>query len=247
MLLELKEILKMNKLPRKIECYDISNLSGKFVVAGMCVMQDANIKKNLSRRFKIKTVIGQDDPRCMIEVITRRLRHSIDILNDGKFEGFGQLPDTIFVDGGITQIRAAKEAIADIRREIVKIDKDYDWSKVDIPIFGMVKDDKHSTRALIDENRQELPLSENLMNLITNFQDTVHDTAIGYHKKLRDKEITKSELDEIDGIGEVKKRDLLKKFGSTKQIADADILEISKVKGINEELARKIKEKLNNM
>ncbi len=247
MLLELKEILKMNKLPRKIECYDISNLSGKFVVAGMCVMQDANIKKNLSRRFKIKTVIGQDDPRCMKEVITRRLRHSIDILNDGKFEGFGQLPDTIFVDGGITQIRAAKEAIADIRREIVKIDKDYDWSKVDIPIFGMVKDDKHSTRALIDENRQELPLSENLMNLITNFQDTVHDTAIGYHKKLRDKEITKSELDEIDGIGEVKKRDLLKKFGSTKQIADADILEISKVKGINEELARKIKEKLNNM
>ena len=247
MLLELKEILKMNKLPRKIECYDISNLSGKFVVAGMCVMQDANIKKNLSRRFKIKTVIGQDDPRCMKEVITRRLRHSIDILNDGKFEGFGQLPDTIFVDGGITQIRAAKEAIADIRREIVKIDKDYDWSKVDIPIFGMVKDDKHSTRALIDENRQELPLSENLMNLITNFQDTVHDTAIGYHRKLRDKEVTKSELDDIDGIGEVKKRELLKKFGSTKQIADADILEISKVKGINEELARKIKEKLNNM
>ena len=247
MLLELKEILKMNKLPRKIECYDISNLSGEFVVAGMCVMQDANIKKNLSRRFKIKTVIGQDDPRCMKEVITRRLRHSIDILNDGKFEGFGQLPDTIFVDGGITQIRAAKEAIADIRREIAKIDKDYDWSKVDIPIFGMVKDDKHSTRALIDENRQELPLSENLMNLITNFQDTVHDTAIGYHRKLRDKEVTKSELDDIDGIGEVKKRELLKKFGSTKQIADADILEISKVKGINEELARKIKEKLNNM
>ena len=86
-----------------------------------------------------------------------------------------------------------------------------------------------------------------IMNLITNFQDTVHDTAIGYHRKLRDKEVTKSELDDIDGIGEVKKRELLKKFGSTKQIADADILEISKVKGINEELARKIKEKLDNM
>ena len=119
--------------------------------------------------------------------------------------------------------------------------------KIDIPVWGMVKDDKHTTRALINENREELPLSENLMNLITQFQDTVHDTAIGYHKKLRDKEITKSVLDDIQGIGDIKKSELLKKIGSVEKIANADISEISKIKGINEELARKIKEKLNNM
>ena len=250
-LTELKEILNMEKLPRKIETYDISNLSGEFVVAGMCVMQDGAIKKNLSRRFKIKTVLGQDDPRCMQEVITRRLRHSIDILNESKSTGFGAKPDAIFVDGGITQIRAAKKAIDDINKEIREAEKRYGVQepreKIDIPVFGMVKDDKHTTRALITETKEELPLSENLMNLITQFQDTVHDTAIGYHKKLRDKEITKSVLDDIEGIGEVKKTELLKKFGSVEKIANADINEIARIKGINEELARKIKEKLNNM
>ena len=124
-LAELKEILNMKKLPRKIETYDISNLSGEFIVAGMCVMQDGIIKKNLSRRFKIKTVLGQDDPRCMQEVITRRLRHSIDILNESKSTGFGAKPDAIFVDGGITQIRAAKKAIDDINIEIREAEKKY--------------------------------------------------------------------------------------------------------------------------
>ena len=207
-------------------------------------MQDGTIKKNLSRRFKIKTVFGQDDPRCMKEVITRRLRHSIDILKEEGANGFGELPDVIFVDGGITQIRAANEALGDIRKEIFAKERDYDFSKVDIKIFGMVKDDKHTTRALINEEREELKLSENLMNLITEFQDTVHDTAIGYHRKLRDREMTKSKLDEIPGIGEVKKRELLKKFGSSQKIVEADISEIAKIKGINEELARKIKEAL---
>lgn len=250
-LTELKEILQMNKLPRKIETYDISNISGQFVVAGMCVMQDGVIKKNLSRRFKIKTVLGQDDPKCMMEVITRRLRHSIDILQESKKSGFGSLPDAIFVDGGITQIRAAKKAIDDINMEIREAERKYGVTepreKVIIPVWGMVKDDKHTTRALINEQRQELPLSETLMNVITQFQDTVHDTAIGYHRMLRDKDITKSALDEIQGIGEIKKQELLKKFGSVEQIAKADINEIAKIKGINEELAKRIKEQLNNM
>lgn len=251
-LTELKEVLSLEILPRKIECYDISNLSGSFVVAGMCVMQDGIIKKNLSRRFKIKTVLGQDDPECMKEVITRRLRHSIPILKEDKSNGFGELPDVIFVDGGITQLRAAKEAIENIKEEVrVVIEEkeieEYDFSSIDIPIFGMVKNDKHTTRALINENREELPLSELLMNLITQFQDTVHDTAIGYHQKLRDKEITKSVLDEISGIGEVKKTLLLKKFGSAKKIAEADVEEIAKIKGINEKLAQKIKDELLKM
>ena len=103
-LVELKEVLGLDKLPRKIETYDISNISGEYIVAGMCVMVDGVIKRNLSRRFKIKTVYGQDDPRCMQEVVERRLRHSIDKEDDG----FGKLPDVIFADGGITQIRAIK-------------------------------------------------------------------------------------------------------------------------------------------
>ena len=230
---ELKEVLNLDKLPRKIETYDISNLSGTNMVAGMCVMQDGIIKKNLSKRFKIKTIYNQDDPACMKEVVTRRLIHS---LNEEK-SSFGKLPDAIFADGGITQIRAIKEAI-----EGLKLDyKDKQKELNNIAVFGMVKNDKHQTRALIDENRNEIEISKELMNLITLFQDTVHDTAISYHKKLRDKQITYSELDNIEGIGEAKKLLLLKTFGSVEKIRNADIEELIKVKGISKKLAEKIK------
>lgn len=237
-LTELKEALSLESMPRKIECFDISNISGTNVVAGMCVMQDGVIKKNLSRRFKIKTVIGQDDPACMREVVTRRLKHSI----ENSEGGFGKLPDVIFADGGITQIRAIKQAIYDAQKWI---NSELSGSvKLNIAVFGMVKDDTHSTRALIDEERNEIQISEKLMNLITNFQDQVHETAISYHRKLRDKEITKSELDEIKGIGETKKKELLKHFGSINKIREANIEEIAKIKGINLELAKTIKNKL---
>ena len=226
-LVELKEVLGLDKLPRKIETYDISNISGEYIVAGMCVMVDGVIKRNLSRRFKIKTVYGQDDPRCMQEVITRRLKHSI----DSNSTGFGRLPDVIFADGGITQIRATKEAIAKY--------------ELNIPVFGMVKNDKHQTRALMDDNRKELEISEKLKNLITKFQDEVHDTAISYHRKLRDSDITKSDLDDIEGIGEVKKLALLKYFGSVEKIKSSNLDELTKVKGINENLAQKILDELN--
>ena len=190
----------------------------------MCVMIDGVIKKNLSRRFKIKGVFGQDDPKCTEEVVTRRLKHSL----ENPKGGFGELPDVIFADGGITQIRAIKTAIAKYN--------------LNIPVFGMVKNDKHQTRALINENREEFEISESLMNLITKFQDTVHDTAITYHRKLRDKQMKKSELDEINGIGGVKKKELLKHFGSVKKIKEATIEELTSVKGITNEIAKKIKE-----
>ena len=225
-LLEIKEVCKLDKLPRKIETYDISNISGEYMVAGMCVLKDGAIKKNLSRRFKIKTVYEQDDPKCMEEVITRRLKHSI----ENPKGGFGELPDAIFADGGITQIRATKRAI--------------EKYNLNIPVFGMVKNDKHQTRALMDENRNELEISQNLMNVITQFQDTVHDTAITYHRKLRDKSITKSKLDDIPGIGEVKKKELLKHFGSVKKIQEATIEELLQVKGINEKIAKELKKQL---
>jgi len=223
---ELKELLDLSVLPRKIECYDISNLSGTNMVAGMCVLKDGVINKSLSRRFKIKTVIGQDDPACMKEVISRRLKHSLDNPNGG----FGKLPDVIFVDGGITQLRAAKEAVAECG--------------IEIPIYGMVKNDKHRTRALMDENRKELELSEELMNLVTNFQDAVHDTAIEYHRKLRDTEISKSKLDDIKGIGDKKKKELLKNFSTIEKIKNANLEELTSIKGITKELAEKLKKEL---
>ena len=260
-IVDLKDTLKLENLPRKIESYDISNISGEYQVAGMCVMIDGMIKKNLSRRFKIKTVCGQDDPKSMEEAVTRRLRHSIDLEkiyeNDmiicmeetakkienlqadikEKYEanaGFGRLPDLILSDGGITQIRATKQAIKNIENELGVILK--------IKVYGMVKNDKHQTRALMNENREEIKISEQIFNLITNFQNEVHDTAIGYHKFLRDKSMSKSELDNIKGIGTAKKVELLKKFGSIEKIKEASIEELTKVKGINEELAEKIKQ-----
>lgn len=257
-LLELKQVLNLEKLPRKIETFDISNIGGEYTVAGMCVMQDGIIKKNLSRRFKIKNVVGQDDVACMEEVVTRRLKHSIDsseeveeegtgkqrTLNKNEEEnkqdsrvketnkstsgGFGELPDVIFADGGITQIKAIQKAI-----------KKYN---LEIPVFGMVKNDKHQTRALMSPEREELEISEELMKAITNFQDEVHNTAITYHRKLRDKSMEKSELDEIKGIGKAKKQLLLKKFGSIENMKKASIEELMKVKGITEDLAKAIKE-----
>ena len=225
-LTELRDVLELETMPLKIESFDISNISGQFIVAGMCVAQNGVIKRNLSRRFKIKTVFEQDDPRCMKEVVERRLKHSI----ENPKGGFGVLPDLILADGGITQIRATKEAIQNCN--------------LDIPVFGMVKDDKHSTRALIDENRNEFSISENLMNFITNLQDEVHNTAIEYHRKVREKEMTKSKLDYIDGIGEKKRTELLKTFGSVSKIKEASIEELIKIKGINEKLAKKLKEEL---
>ena len=225
---EIKEVLGLEKVPRKIETFDISNISGEFMVAGMSVMLDGIIRKKMARRFKIKTVFGQDDPRCMNEVITRRLKHSIDNPNGG----FGKLPDLIFVDGGITQIHAAQSAVRSLG--------------LDIGVYGMVKNDKHQTRALINDEKHEYEISDKLKNTITLFQDSVHDTAIGYHRKLRDASVTKSALDDIKGIGVTKKALLLKKFGSVENIAKADVQEIMGIKGINEQLACEIKDYLNS-
>lgn len=223
---ELKDKLELDKLPSKIECFDISNISGTNIVAGMCVAINGEINKKLSRRFKIKTVFGQDDPRCMNETISRRLKHSI----NKEEEGFGRLPDVIFVDGGITQINAAILAASECGLEI--------------PVFGMIKNDKHRTKALIDKNRNEILISEQTLNFITTLQDEVHSVAIEYHKKLREKDMTKSKLDDISGIGDKKRIELLNKFGSIENIKNASVEDLVSVKGINNQLANEILNKL---
>ena len=222
---EFKEVLNLELLPHKIETFDISNISGTHIVAGMCVAQDGIIKRNMSRRFRIKTVYGQDDPRCTEEVVTRRIKHSL----ENPKGGFGTLPDLILADGGITQIKAIKRALSTYNLQD------------QIPVYGMVKDDTHSTRALVDENRKEFEISERLFFFITNLQNEVHNTAIEYHRKLREQDMTKSSLDEIEGIGKAKRDALLRKFGTIEKIKNASIEELTQVKGINEKLAQKLK------
>ena len=222
---EFKEVLNLDHLPHKIETFDISNISGTHIVAGMCVAQDGIIKRNMSRRFRIKTVYGQDDPRCTEEVVTRRIKHSL----ENPKGGFGTLPDLILADGGITQIKAIKRALSTYNLQD------------QIPVYGMVKDDTHSTRALVDENRKEFEISERLFFFITNLQNEVHNTAIDYHRKLREQDMTKSSLDEIEGIGKAKRDALLRKFGTIEKIKNASIEELTQVKGINEKLAQKLK------
>ena len=164
-LLELKDVLSLDKLPRKIETYDISNISGEYMVAGMCVMQDGVIKKNLSRRFKIKTVYNQDDPKCMAEVISRRINRKDE----------WNLPDLILVDGGKTQLSKVKEKLKE--------------SIGDVSIYGMVKNDKHRTRALMDIDGNEISIEQDksVFNFITFLQDEIHRFTISYHRQLRDK------------------------------------------------------------
>lgn len=227
-LMDLMNLLNLDELPKRIESYDISNISGTDQVAGMVVFENAKPKRNEYRRLKIKTIEGQDDVGSLREALSRRLKY---IATPEEFDKnpFGPKPDLILMDGGITQIRSAKKVI--------------DEYGLDIDVFGMVKTDKHRTRAILDENGKEYDISQNqkLFNFVTFMQDEVHDTAISYHRKLREEKIRKSELDEIPGIGEKRKKALMDKFKSVKRIKEASIEELCKVDGITRELAIKIK------
>lgn len=228
LLSNIKSTLNLRKLPNRIESYDISNISGTDLVAGMVVFENGKPKKNEYRRLKIKTVIGQDDIACMKEVLERRLKYLI----NGEKSPFGPEPDLILMDGGITQVNAAITILQKFG--------------LNIELFGMVKNDKHKTRALIDKNGNEIDISKNqpIFNFATYVQDEVHKTAIEYHRKVREQKLENSELDKIDGVGEKKKKELLKKFKSINRIKEATLEELCEINGINIELAKRIKENL---
>ena len=227
-LLDLMNLLNLDELPKRIESYDISNISGTDQVAGIVVFENAKPKKNEYRRIKIKEIVGQDDPGALRETLTRRLKY-IAYPEENPKNPFGPKPDLILMDGGISQIRVAKKVIDDYG--------------LDIDVFGMVKTDKHRTRAILDENGKEYDISKNqkLFNFVTFLQDEVHNTAINYHRKLREDRIRKSELDEITGIGEKRKKALFEKFKSVKRMKDASIEELCEVDGITRDIAIKIK------
>jgi len=225
---KLTKLLDISLVSKKVECYDISNISGTNIVGGMIVLENGDFKKSKYKKFKIRDMEDQDDPRCMAQVIDRRLNKSINENN----EAFNPLPDLILLDGGITQINAVKSIL---EKYNVKID-----------IFGMVKDDKHRTRALMDIDGNIIEFNDDdIKRYVTNIQDEIHNYTITYHRKLRDSEISKSKLDEISGIGDKKKIELLKKFGSIEEIKNATIEDLVKVKGITHKLANDILDKLN--
>ncbi len=225
LLVELMNLLHLKELPKRIESFDISNISGTDTVAGIVVFENAKPKKSDYRRIKIKTVEGQNDVGCMREVLMRRLKYCKEDF-DSK-SPYSSSPNLILMDGGISQVRVAKNVV-----------REYGLT---IPVFGMVKDGKHRTRTIVDEDGREYEIKSNeLFNLVTFLQDEVHNTAIEYHRKLRQNRVRESELDKVDGIGEKKKKALLQRFKSVRKIKEASVEELCMVDGINEELAQRI-------
>ncbi|SEN45637.1 Excinuclease ABC subunit C [Peptostreptococcus russellii] len=215
---ELAELLNLDEKPRRIESYDISNIQGVDSIGTMVVYTDGVKDKKEYRRFKIKTVEGPDDYASMAEVLDRRLKH-------------GNYPDLILLDGGKGQVSAVKEVMK--------------YNNVDIPLWGMYKDDRHRTKGLINfEKTIELDRSSSLYRFVAGIQEEVHDYSISYHRSLRDKKMTKSALDDVVGVGPKRKKALMLKFKDVDNVKKATPEEIAETEGINIELANKILEHL---
>lgn len=227
---ELAELLGLTKTPSYIEAYDISNTAGDNNVAGMIVFKDGRPFKAAYKRFKIKSFLGQDDYRSMAEVLERRFLE----YQKGEDEYFKILPDLILLDGAKGQISA-----------VIPVLSKYG---INVPIFGMVKDSKHRTRAIATSDSDiEIKSNRRAFTLVTNIQDEVHRYAISYHKKLQSKKMLGRELTAIKGIGEKKANLLLKHFGSIKKIKSADLSELMAVKSITKQNAENIVEYFNKL
>ncbi len=229
---ELKNIMGIDVDFNRIEAFDISNISGVEPVGSMVVFEKGESKKSDYRRFKIRTRNTPDDYGSMEEILTRRFSRGLEereILEDNKIElkGFSNFPDLIMMDGGKGQVNVALRVLQELN--------------IDIPVCGLVKDEFHKTRGIIYNNK-ELNLSEDSMGfrLIYRIQEEAHRFAISYHRSLRTKKMFKSELDDIKGIGEKRKKELLKHFQSIDRIKRATIEELSEVKGMNKNVAEEL-------
>ncbi len=209
---------------RRVESYDISHIMGMDSVGAMVVFEDGRPLKKAYRRFKIRTIEGADDTGSMTEVLFRRFKKAV----DGD-PSFSKLPDAIFMDGGAGQVNAAKDVLFAL--------------KLNIPVAGMVKDDKHRTRAMLYEGI-ETPLKgrSELFAYCGRIQEEVHRFAIDYHRSLRGKAMHRSVLDEIPGIGEKRKLALLNSFGSVDAIKAASEEELAKAPGMNAKAAAAVHE-----
>ena len=231
---ELQDLLDLDEWPARIEAYDISNIQGVDSVGTMVVFEEGRSKNSDYRRFKIKTVKGANDYDSMREILTRRFNHGLQEikaiqdrnlkLSAGKFSNF---PDLIMMDGGKGQVNIALEVLESLN--------------INIPVCGLVKDDKHQTRGIVYNNKELIiNRSSNLMQLIRRIQDEVHRFAITYHRSLRDKRTLHSILDDIPNVGEKRRRALLMKFGSVDNIKKATVEELLEVPSIDKKSAESI-------
>ncbi|MFR5774038.1 MAG: excinuclease ABC subunit UvrC [Lachnospirales bacterium] len=220
---EIQKALDIDFELNRIESYDISNTQGFESVASMVVFENGLPKRSDYRKFKIKTIIGPDDYGSMEEVITRRFTRYINETSGDenvKKAGFDKKPDMIFLDGGKGQISAVQKALTNLN--------------LYVPVCGMVKDDRHRTRALMYNGEEiELPYTSEGFKLLTRIQDEVHRFAIEYHRKLREKKQVHSILDDIPGIGSVRRKALMKHFGDINAIRRAEVEELQQVDGMN--------------
>ena len=231
---ELAKKLKLEKPPLRIESYDISNIQGADNVASMVVFADGKPSKKDYRNFKIKSFEGANDYLAMQEVIYRRFRHAKEEetqIEKGEISRenakFLPYPDLILLDGGKGHISAVLQIM--------------ETMDIQIPVFGMVKDSRHRTRGLLScDGEVSLLPTDSVYKFITNVQDEVHRTAINYHRSKRSENLKKSELDEIKGVGKVKKGKLLAYFKSVENIKNAGISELTKV--VDENTAKNIYE-----
>ncbi len=198
--------------PERIESFDISNISGTDIVAGMVVFEAGKPKKSDYKRFKVEGLQDQDDYASMRQVVGRRFRHY-----QAGDKGFEKAPDLLLIDGGIAHANTAVQALQELG--------------ISFPVFGMVKDDRHRTRALVTPEGQEISIDRQqaIFALIGNIQEETHRFAIGYHRKLRSKRLHYSELDTIDGIGPKRKQELLKAFRSLSAIGAATLPELERL------------------
>lgn len=198
-------------LPRRIESYDISHIAGTDIVAGMVVFEMGKPRKSEYKRFKLQNMETQDDYASMRQVLTRRFEH---YRNGDK--GFEQAPDLLLIDGGTAHACVAWETLRDM--------------ELDFPVFGMVKDDRHRTRALVTSEGKEIRIDNNqsIFSFIGTVQEEVHRYAIGYHRQQRSKRLKYSELDGISGIGPKRKQELLKQFKSIAAISQASMAELER-------------------
>ena len=226
---ELKNLLGLSKTPEYIESYDISHTGGDDNVAGMVVFKNGKPLKRAYRTFNIKSFVGQDDYGSMREVLSRRLDEYFKYKDQNLDEGFGRLPDLILLDGGKGQVSVVKEVIKE--------------KNLDIPLFGMVKDSKHKTRTITGDGGEiAINSLRSAFTLVSEIQEEVHRFSVSFHHKKHTKRGLELSLTKIDGIGEKKAKELLKTFKTIKNIKDASVEELQKVKGINRQLAEKIYE-----
>ena len=198
--------------PRRIEAFDISNLSGTDIVGSMVVFHDGQPKRSAYKRFKIEGLDNQDDYASMAQVIRRRFTHLLQEDN-----GFDIVPDLLLIDGGVTHAKTAEEVLSELG--------------LCIPVFGMVKDDRHRTRALVTSAGNEIQIDRQqaVFSFVGSIQEETHRFAINYHRHLRSKRLRYSELDAIPGIGPKRKQELLKAYKSLRALGEADLGELERL------------------